>query len=102
MPRGFAIVLCLMLGAPMLAAPRPVFAQASPVSEGEIGTPITPDDLGNWNFMPGISAAEAARDAQAQGFGPVARLHQDDYGNWIADGPKGALIIFPDGSAYPL
>ena len=44
--------------------------RASPVSEGEIGTPITPDALGNWNFMPGISAAEAARDAQAQGFGP--------------------------------
>jgi hypothetical protein len=97
MPQSFAVVLFLML-----SASSPAFAQSSPVSEGPIGTPITPSDLGNWSFMPRISAAEAARDAQAQGFGPVGRLRLDDYGDWIADGPKGALIIFPDGSAYPL
>jgi hypothetical protein len=97
MPRSFVVVLCLML-----AVSRPVFAQSSPVSEGPIGTPITPSDIGNWNFMPTISASEAARDAQAQGFGRVGGLHLDNYGDWIANGPKGALIIFPDGSAYPL
>jgi len=97
MPRDFAIILCLLLG-----SSGPAFAQADPVSVGPMGTAITPSDLGGWNFTPAISAAQAARDAKAQGFGPVERLHQDDYGNWIADGPKGALIIFPDGSAYPL
>jgi hypothetical protein len=97
MPKGFVAVLCLMLG-----TSAPAFAQASPVSVGPMGTPITPSDLGGWSFTPTISAAEAARDAQEQGFGPVAGLHQDDYGNWLADGPKGALIIFPDGQAYPL
>jgi hypothetical protein len=97
MPKGLAIVLCLTLGASGSA-----FAQASPVSAGPLGTPITPSDLGDWNFLPTISAAEAARDAREQGFGPVGRLRQDDYGNWIADSPKGALIIFPDGQAYPL
>ena len=97
MPQSFAVVLLLML-----TASSPAFAQASPVSEGPMGTAITPSDLGAWNFAPSISAAEAARDAQAQGFGPVGRLRLDDYGDWIADGPKGALIIFPDGSVYPL
>lgn len=102
MPKGFAIVWCLILGAPIVAGSRPAFAQASPVSVGPLGTAITPSDLGGWSFTPAISAAQAARDAEAQGFGPVARLRQDHYGNWIADSPKGALIIFPDGSAYPL
>ena len=102
MPQGFAIALCLMLGTSLLAASSQAFAQASPVSEGEIGTPITPDSLGNWNFMPGITASEAARDAQAQGFRSVSRLHQDDYGDWIGQCRKGELIVFPDGTAYPL
>ena len=97
MPKAFAFVLCLMLG-----AAGPAFAQASPVSVGPMGTPITPSDLGGWTLTPPISAAEAARDAREQGYAPVAGLHQDDYGNWIADSPKGALIIFPDGQAYPL
>ena len=96
MPRGFAIVLCLMLG-----ASGPAFAQANTVSAGPIGTPITPSDLGNWRFAPTISAGEAARDAEEQGFGRVAQLRQDDYGNWIAESRKGPLIIFPDGQVYP-
>jgi hypothetical protein len=102
MPRSFAVALWLILAAPMPGVSSAAFAQASPVSEGPMGTPITPSNLGSWNFMPTISASEAARDARAQGFGPVGGLHLDDYGDWIADGPKGALIIFPDGRAYPL
>ena len=47
MPQGFAIALCLMLGTSLLAGSSQAFAQASLVSEGEIGTPITPDSLGN-------------------------------------------------------
>ncbi|WP_419759265.1 hypothetical protein [Acidisoma sp.] len=97
MPKGFVIVLCLMLG-----ASSPAFAQASPVSVGPLGTPITPSDLGGWSASTPISAAEAARDAREQGFGKVAGLRKDDYGNWIAHSRKGALIIFPDGSAFPL
>jgi hypothetical protein len=97
MPRCFAIGLLLALGASGTA-----FAQASPVSAGPMGTPITPSDLGSWRFMPAISAAEAARDARSQGFGQVVRLRQDDYGDWIGQSGKGGLIVFPDGSAYPL
>ena len=101
MPRGFAIVLCLMGGTPMLSGSSPAFAQASPVSVGPMGTPITPSDVGGWSSSPPLSADEAARDAREQGFGTVGELHQDNYGNWIADSRKGALIIFPDGTAYP-
>ena len=97
MPKGFAIVLCLMLG-----ASAPAFAQASPVSEGPIGTPITPSQLGGWNFSPGINKAEAAEDAREQGFAHVAGLREDDYGDWIGHCDKGQLIVFPDGRAYPL
>jgi hypothetical protein len=97
MPKGFVIVLCLILIAPVAA-----LAQANPVSMGAIGTPITPSDLGNWSFMPMISAAEAVQDAQAQGFRHVGRMRQDDYGDWIGQCGKGELIVFPDGRAYPL
>jgi hypothetical protein len=95
MPKGFAIVICLILG-----ASGPAFAQSSPMSEGPMGTPITPSDIGSWRFDPAISAEEAAADARAQGFTHVARLRQDDYGDWIGACGKGEFIVFPDGHAY--
>jgi hypothetical protein len=97
MPRGFVIALCLILG-----SSGPAFAQASPDSAGPMGTPITPSDLGGWNFAPTMSAEEAARDASDQGFGHVVRLREDNYGDWIGLSRKGELIVFPDGQAFPL
>ena len=102
MPRRLAFVLIALLSAPLLAAPGRAFAQASPVSEGPLGTPITPSTLGSWDFLPGISADEAARDAQEQGFTAVAGLREDNYGDWIGTCGRGQLIVFPDGRAYPL
>ena len=96
MPRGLIIALCLILG-----STGPAFAQASPVSPGPMGTPITPSDLGGWNFAPTISADEAAQDARGQGFGHVIRLREDNYGDWIGLSRKGELIVFPDGQAFP-
>jgi len=86
----------------LLLLPGAARAQSTPVENGPPGTPITPPQLGNWTFSPGISEDEAARDARAQGFAPLAGLREDDYGDWIGDSRKGAFVIFPDGSAYPL
>ncbi|MBW4022397.1 MAG: hypothetical protein HIU92_04530 [Proteobacteria bacterium] len=95
MPRTFALAFCLFLSAAGGAA-----AQESPVDSGPMGTPITPAQIGAWIFAPAISKTEAERDARAQGFGHISRMHRDDYGNWIGDSGKGGLIVFPDGRAY--
>jgi hypothetical protein len=97
MPRIVAVTLCVWLGAAGLAC-----AQSSPVESGQSGTPITPPQLGNWIFCPTISKDEAEDDARAQGFGPISGLHEDDYGDWIGTSRRGALVIFPDGRAFPL
>jgi hypothetical protein len=97
MPRTIAVALGVLL-----IAAGPALAQSTPVDNGPPGTPITPPQLGNWTFAPGIGEDEAAQDARAQGFVPVTGLRQDDYGNWIGNSRKGAFIIFPDGHAFPL
>jgi hypothetical protein len=97
MPKTIVTVACLFL-----AGAASAFAQATPDASGPMGTPITPPQVGNWEFDPGISRAQAEDAASAQGFGHVSRLREDDYGNWIGESGKGALIIFPDGRAYPL
>lgn len=86
----------------MVASLGQAFAQASPVDSGPMGTPMTPPQIGGWVLQPGISKAEAAQDARAQGFAHVSHLREDNYGNWIGESGRGALIIFPDGRAYPL
>jgi hypothetical protein len=97
MPRTLSIAVCIFLGATGAA-----FAQATPDQSGPMGTPITPPMIGDWMFSPSISKAEAENDAEAQGFGPISRLREDDYGDWIGESRRGALVIFPDGRAFPL
>jgi hypothetical protein len=97
MPRIVAVTLCFWLGAVGLAC-----AQATPDESGPMGTPITPPQMGNWIFCPTISKTEAENDAQAQGFGHISGLREDDYGDWIGTSGRGALVIFPDGRAFPL
>ena len=85
---------------PLIVTVAAVGAELTPEQTPHL--PITPQQLGNWNFSPGISQAEAEDDARAQGFGQTSRMREDDYGDWIGQSPKGALIIFPDGQAFPL
>jgi hypothetical protein len=96
MPRTLGFALCFWIGLGGIA-----FAQSTPVESGQPGTPITPPAMGDWIFSPTISKAEAENDAEAQGFGHISRLREDDYGDWIGDSGKGSLVIFPDGQAFP-
>lgn len=79
-----------------------VFAQASPMQEGPLGTPMTPGQMGAWMAPPGLSEAEAEYDARAQGYHPRAVLREDHYGDWIGRSSGRGFIVFPDGRAYPL
>ncbi len=97
MPNKIAVALGILL-----LVSGPALAQSTPVDNGPPGTPITPPQLGNWTFGPGIGAEEAAQDAKAQGYAPVTGLREDDYGDWIGTSQKGGFIIFPDGHAFPL
>jgi hypothetical protein len=97
MPRTLGFAVVFFLGAAGMA-----LAQSTPVESGSAGTPITPPQVGDWMFSPTISKSEAEDDALAQGFGHISRLREDDYGDWIGESVKGALVIFPDGRAFPL
>lgn len=106
--RGTVIIATFFLGlglglglAPGLGI-RAASAQQSPMSTGPVGTPITPQQLGNWGFSTELSQSEAQYDARAQGFVPERGLREDEYGDWFGHSARGGFVVFPDGRVFPL
>ena len=91
----------VVLGFLVLGGSGQALAQASPMNEGPLGTPMTPQQIGTWFAKPGMSEPEAAYDARAQGYAQAAQLHEDSYGDWIGQSGGQRFIVFPDGRAYP-
>jgi hypothetical protein len=97
MARSFLIILGFLV----MCSGHKAWAQASPMDQGPLGTPVTPQQIGTWMAPPGMTQSEAAYDAGLQGYAQAHQMREDRYGDWIGQSGAGRFIVFPDGRAFP-
>jgi len=97
MARSFLIILGFLV----MCSGHQAWAQASPMDQGPLGTPVTPQQIGTWMAPPGMTQSEAAYDAGLQGYAQAHQMRENRYGDWIGQSGAGRFIVFPDGRAFP-
>lgn len=93
--------ILIILGFLLMGHCHKACAQASPMNEGPLGTPVTPQQIGTWMAPPGLTQSEAAYDAGLQGYAQARQMREDRYGDWIGRSGARQFIVFPDGQAFP-